>query len=364
MKILQVCSAETLGGGERHVADLTRALIERGHELHLAMRPGSPLRRALADLPVHWHEVSLRNALDVKSARQLAAIITGHRIEVLHAHVARDYTICGLAAKLAQARFFLTRHHFNPIKANPLYAWALSDARRLIAVSESVRKELATAFPSFASRMVVIPNWIDPQKCGQLSREEARAHLGITRRLAVGIIGQLTPLKRQDLFIRAAAYLIKERLRGDVDFLIVGAATQDDEEYARQLRELVNNLEVTDQIRFTGYVADLPAQLAAFDVVAAPSENEAFSLALVEAMAAGRAVVAARVGGMAEIVQDGATGLLIAPGDARALASALSQLLEDDSLRARLGAAARASVRQRFDRERVISQIEQLYREA
>ncbi len=236
MNILQVCSAESLGGGERHVADLTRALIERGHKLHLAVRPQSPLRAALADLPVNWHEVGMRNALDWGSARRLAAIIRDEHIEVMHAHVARDYTICGLAAKLAPTRFFLTRHHFNPVKSNPLYAWALSNAQGLIAVSESVRVNLTTAFPPLASRVVVIPNWIDPQACGRLSREEGRARLGIAQRLAVGVIGQLTPLKRQDLFIRAAAYLLRERAWGNLEFLIVGAAESKDAGYERRLR--------------------------------------------------------------------------------------------------------------------------------
>src|SRR5919201_6780488 len=101
MKILQVCSAdEGLGGGERHVIDLTRGLIERGHELHLAVRPSSPLRRALSGLPLRWHELGLRNALDLASVRRLAGAIRNEQIEVLHAHVARDYSVCGLAAKL------------------------------------------------------------------------------------------------------------------------------------------------------------------------------------------------------------------------------------------------------------------------
>lgn len=279
MKILQVCSAESLGGGERHVADLTCALIERGHELHLAVRPQSPVREALTDLPVTWHEIGLRNALDWVSARRLAAIIRDERIEVLHAHVARDYAVCGLAAKLSPVRFFLTRHHFNPIKSNPLYAWSLSEAQCLIAVSESVQAALSAAFPSLASRVVVIPNWIDPQACGSLSREEARLKLGITERLAVGVIGQLTPLKQQDLFIRAAADLLKEGLWHNLEFLIVGAASSKDADYERRLRALVDELEVADHVRFTGYVADLPALLAAFDVVAVPSENEAFACA-------------------------------------------------------------------------------------
>lgn len=81
-------------------------------------------------------------------------------------------------------------------------------------------------------------------------------------------------------------------------------------------------------------------------------------------MAAGCAVIAARVGGMVEIVESGVTGLLIAPNDVQALASVMARLLEDESLRIRLGTAARRSVRERFDRERIVSRIEQLYREA
>src|SRR5262245_62111680 len=107
IKILQVCSAESLGGGERHVLDLTRAMIERGHRLHLAVRPHSPLRKVLADLPVQWHELGLRNAIDLISARQLAGIIGREKIDVMHAHVARDYTFCGLAARMARPiRYF------------------------------------------------------------------------------------------------------------------------------------------------------------------------------------------------------------------------------------------------------------------
>jgi glycosyltransferase involved in cell wall biosynthesis len=365
MKILQVCSAESLGGGERHVAELTRALSERGHELHLAARPRSPLRAALADAPVNWHEVSLRNALDLASARHLAAIIRAERIEVLHAHLARDYPVCGLAAKLARpVRFFLTRHHFHPIKANPLYAWALSDARRLIAVSESVRAQLAASFPALAARAVVIPNWIDAPSCGRLSREAARARLGITRPLAVGIVGQLTPLKRQALFIKAAARAIKEGRGSDADFLVMGAAGPRDAGYEQRLRELARELGVSEQVRFTGHIADLPAHLAAFDIIAAPSVNEAFSLALAEAMAAGCAVLASRVGGMAEIAEGEVTGLLVAPDDEAAFIAGLLRLLGDERLRLKLGAAAQASVRERFDRGPIMAQIERLYREA
>lgn len=366
MKILQVCSAESLGGGERHVVDLTRALIARGHQLHLAVRPDSPLFAELSDAPVTWYEFGLRNALDVLSAHALAAVICREGIDVLHAHVGRDYTFCGVAARMARhrgqpARFFITRHHFNPIKTNPVYTWTIAEARALIAVSESVRERLAAAFPQLLDRIVLIPNWVDTSASERQDKATARARLGLTRRLAVGIIGRLTPLKRQDLFIKAAAHLIRARHWKDTDFLIVGEPGPGDEAYAEALREMVNDFEIGAQVRFTGYVEDLPAQLVAFDIVTAPSDNEAFSLALVEAMAAGCAVIATRAGGMAEIVQDGSTGLFVEPDNEWALLAAISRLLTDKALREKLGRIARADVVERFDRAGVIERIERLY---
>src|SRR5215471_8671620 len=366
MKILQVCSAESLGGGERHVIDLTRAMIDRGHQLHLAVREGSPLMSALAGYPIQWHELGLRNALDVISAQGIAHAIRKNQIDILHAHLARDYTFCGVAARIVArlgnpVGFFITRHHFNPIKSNPLYAWTIGEARALIAVSESVRESLVASFPGYADRIVTIPNWIDAGGCGSLSRDEARARLGVTKRLAVGVVGQITRLKRQDLFIKAAAHLIKDRYWNDAEFLIVGETGSGDDTYLGQLQEMANKLRVNNQVRFTGYVEDLPAVLGAFDIIAAPSDNEAFSLALVEAMASGCAVVATRVGGMAEIVEDGITGLLVERDNSWALIAALSRLLTDKRLREKMGSVARASVIERFDRRSVIDRIERLY---
>lgn len=364
MKILQVCSAESLGGGERHVIDLTRALIERGHDLHLAVRPGSPLQDELPHASIKWHELSLRNALDVLSARALAAIIRQHGIEVMHAHVARDYTFCGIAARMAKpVRFFITRHHFHPIKSNPVYAWTIGEARALIAVSDSVREQLVDSFPNYADRIAVVPNWIDAQGNGLLSRNAAREAFGLHRRWAIAIVGQLTPLKRQELFITAATKLIKDRHWTDADFLVIGqpGSKSEDVEYANQLCQLVNVLGLEDHIRFTGFVNELPAKLSAFDIVVLPSQNEGFSLALIEAMAAGCAVIASRVGGMAEIVEHEVTGLFLERNDDSALIAALSRLLTDNQLRQKMGGLAQASVIERFDRERVIDRIERLY---
>lgn len=361
MNILQVCSAESLGGGERHVIDLTRGLIERGHRLHLAVRPGSPLRAPLTAYPVTWHQLGLRNALDVISASHLAGIIRENAIDILHAHVARDYLFCGIAARMVgNVRYFLTRHHFNPIKSNPVYSWTIAEARALIAVSETVRSRLTTAFPQFSERIVVIPNWVT-FATPTISRQEARSRLGITQRFAVGIVGQIARLKGQDLFVEAALSLLGEREWTEAEFVIVGAPGPDDDDFADRLQERIDQAGAGRRIRFAGFVDNAAALLPAFDVVAVLSHNEAFSLALVEAMAAGCAVVATRVGGMAEIVEDGLTGLFVEPDDESGLISALSRLLVDRPLRMELGSRASIAVRERFERGRVIDRIEALY---
>ncbi len=367
MKILQISSAKTLGGGEQHVIDLTRALIERGHELHLAVRRNNSLCRVLIDFPIEWHELPLRNALDIFSARQIATIIKENKIDVIHAHVARDYPIAGIATKLSPAKLFLTRHHFNPIKSNPLYRWAIGTTTNLIAVSASVKAELVKAFPALKNRTVIIPNWVDPANIATLSKAEAREALGIKRKFAIGMIGEISPIKNQELFINAAHDLKTERIFTELDFLIIGAASLQNEDYQQRIQSLINNFDLDKstnfklQIKLTGKIADIKTKLAAFDIIVIPSINEGFSLVLIEAMAAGIVVIAANAGAMAEIVQNEKTGLLFEPGNSQTIARAIQRLLENDGLRKKLGMAANEHVKAQFDRNQVIDQIEKLY---
>ncbi len=359
MKILQVCSADTMGGGEHHVIDLTRGLIERGHELHLAVRPHSPLRRELADAPVHWHEVKLRNALDVLSAKRLSKLIVEQHIEVVHAHLARDYPMTGWATKTLPVGFFLTRHHFNPIKSSSLYEAAIRHATNWIAVSDSVRQSLAQAFPTMVERIAVIPNWL--RFTAPLPRAVARKHFGIKRRWAIAVIGQITPLKRQDLFLEAARLLTANNAYERVEFFIIGTTNPEDNGYEQTLRHTARAIGLEDRVHFTGFVPDLPNYLSAFDVVIAPSDNEGFSLAALEAMNAGCAVLASEVGGLAELITHNETGLLFPPGHAQILVMHLQLLLFDSHFRQRLANAAQADVRARFDREHILDRIEAMY---
>lgn len=359
MKILQVCSATEIGGGERHVIDLTRALIERGHELHLVIRPKAKIKTELASLPIIWHELPLRNALDIFSAQKIKRIIIQHNIEIVHAHVARDYTICGLACKRTAAKLFLTRHHFNPIKSNFLYQCAINQTQGFIAVSSAVKAEIQKAFPELNGRIPIIPNWVDANSVASMATEEARNSLGITRKFAVGMIGQITPLKGQKYFIEAA----QEIARDDVEFLIVGEPqTKIDNGYFVFLTGHHQQVIAQGNLRFIGAVPDIATKLAAFDIIVVPSINEGFSLVVIEAMAAGCAVIASNVGGIIDLIENNKTGILVQPERSGQIAQVVLQLLNNPELRQMLGNQARATALEKYSRDPVIDQIENLYK--
>ncbi len=368
MKILQINSARTFGGGERHFADLANALAARGHEVYAALRPSSPLREKLAGLSAsRVFTLPLRNALDVPSAAGLARIIRAHGIEVVHAHLARDYPQAALAARLAKgARLVVTRHVPFPMSAP--HRFALSNVARVIAVSEGVARGLRERRTFPAEKIRVVANGVRMEDYDLalkgFDREAYRAGLPVRARLLVGTVGELSEVKGQEDFVRAAAMVAR---RSDIDaaFLVVGEDNSPGRNLRRRLEWMIADENLAGRVRLLGYVSDLVPLLTALDLYVSPSRAEAFGLATVEAMACGAAVVATATDGTREIVAgDETTGRIVSVGDVDALAAAMTELLRDDEGRRRMAGRGRASVRERFSLERMVEATEEVYREA
>lgn len=363
MKILQICSASELGGGEIHVADLVRALASRGHAVYLVVRPDSPLRAPLAGVIASWHELPLKNSLDIYSSRAIAELIVKHGIDIVHAHVGRDYLVAALACRRApNCKLILTRHHYLPLKKNPVYRWLLGGAAAFIAVSDGVRDSLIDRLALPPARVPVIPNWIDTSRFQPIERDKARAMFQIKANLSVACIGQITPEKGQEEFIRAAGQIC--RMRSDTEFLIAGEEKAESQSFTQRLQFIAETMGIADRVRFLGFVQYVPELLAAVDVVVVPSWDEGFSLVTIEAMAARRPVVASNVGGIKGIVQENVNGLLFPPRDATAMAEKIKFLLADPPLRDRLAGQGQRDVYAKFSRDKVIDQIEALYQDA
>jgi glycosyltransferase involved in cell wall biosynthesis len=356
MRILQLCSAREIGGGERHLADLANALANRGHEVFAALSPASPLREKLSALPPpNIIELPMRNSLNLASAMKLSRYVRENTIQVVHAHVARDYPLAALVTGRANARLVLTRHVLFPL--NPIHRLTLRRTARVIAVSQAVADALRTQAIFPPEIVKVIHNGIDIDRFTS-GRESIHRKAGKRR---VGTIGHLAPIKGHDDFIRAAAIVCSKR--DDVEFIIAGEDKSRTGENRRSLEGLIGKLGLKQRIHLFGWIDDIATLLPSFDLFVSPSRAEPFGLSIVEAMAAGVPVIATASQGAREILEPNQTGRLIPIGDVEAMAKEITELLEDGSERDRLARNAQIAARERFSLERMVDETEKLYAE-
>ena len=368
LRILQICSARDFGGGERHVVDLCRALSQRGHEVHLAHRPGAAIVAHVADVPaVRLHALALRGAVDVLSAHKLARLAHEKGANIVHAHLARDYTLAKLAAHWTpKARLVLTRHVMFPLKA--LHRLTLGRADAVLAVSAAVQRQLLAQNLAAPNKISVIHNGLDTAHFAPQDRATARAvwraRLGWdanddnAARLWVGFLGTLGLLKGARDLLDAAA-LVAQKCP-DVAFLIAGPGRESER---TTLLQVIESQGLANQIKLIGPVAETASFYAALDIFVSASHSEAFGLTLTEAMACGIPVIATSTDGAREIVRHGVTGRLVPIAQPEYLASSLLELLNDADTRQIYARQARADALNRFSLTQMVDRTENLYQQ-
>ena len=358
MRILQICSARELGGGEKHLADLANAFANRGHDVYAVVVPRSPLHGALSALPKeNIFELPMRNSLNLISVFKLARFLRDRRIEIIHAHVARDYPLAALAASRADGtQLVLTRHVlFQLHKSHRL---TLRNVARVIAVSRAVSDRLRAQRIFDRSKITVIYNGVDIDRFAR--GREGIADKGPVARFRVGMIGHIAPIKGQKEFLRAAAIVC--RRRDDVDFVIVGEDKSYKGENRQRIDKLIAELNLDQRVSLAGWTDDVAQVLGTFDLFVSPARSEPFGLSIVESMAAGIPVLATMSEGACEIIEPDQTGRLIPLRDVNALANAIAELLSDPSERQRLSSNAQRAARERFSLQRMVDETEDCYR--
>ncbi|MBA2526945.1 MAG: glycosyltransferase, partial [Pyrinomonadaceae bacterium] len=210
MRILHISSAQAFGGGERYLVDLANALVTRGHDVFAVVRPDSPLIAELTRLPVqNLVLLPLRNALDAKSAGRLASFVGKQKIQLIHAHMARDYPLASYAGRRnPDAQLIVTRHVLFPL--NRLHRVTLSRVARVVAVSEAVGRQLCMQKIVPPERVTVVHNGIDIDRfeavMGDFDRERFCRRWDVPEKSTlVGSVGSLNPLKGHEDFLQAAA---------------------------------------------------------------------------------------------------------------------------------------------------------------
>jgi glycosyltransferase involved in cell wall biosynthesis len=334
MRVLHVDPERGWGGGEVQVLALARALRDREHEVRLAAHPAGALWAAARAADLVTVPLPIRNHFDLRAGGRLRALAQG--ADVVHFHTARAHALAPCLAGTGVRRVVNRRMDYVP-RGGPyarlLYNHAV-DA--VIAISHGVRAALLEAGVR-PERIRVVPSAVDLARVTappEARTEQRRAWAVREDALLVVAIGALERRKGHDLLIEALARLGD---RPPVRGVLVGEGSQRAALAALAARRGVS-------IGMPGFAAAVGPALAAADVVVLASRAEGLGVAALEAMAAGRPVVATRVGGLAEVVENGRTGLLVPPEDPRALAEALASLRDDAARRQRLGAAAREHV--------------------
>ena len=380
IKILRVIARLNVGGPALHVAYLSEGLASRGYETTLVagdVARGEASMAFVAEgrgvsvvrLPGLSREISPVH--DVTAAIRLAGLMRTQRPDILHTHTAKAGAVGRLAAALAgRARPRVVLHtfhghvlsgYFNAPGTAVFRGVETALARQsdaLVAVSPQVRDDLVRIGIAPSSRFTVVRLGIDlqPRVRNGRPREETLRELGISPgAFVVAWFGRMTAVKRTDDLVDVLRRLYELGL--DAVLLLVGDGAD-----RERLEQRAHDLGVARRCFFLGYQDDVALWYAAADAVILTSANEGTPVTIIEALAAGRPVVATDVGGVQDVVRDGVDGFLVPVGDTASMAERLARIARDPALGRRLAETGRARILQRYAVERLVGDVDRLYR--
>ena len=367
IRILYCIDNMQLGGTELNAIRTVERLDRRRFSVEVVcVRATGPLMERYAAAGIQVHSFPMASLWGVSAFRQgvrLIRLLREQKIEVVHSHDAYTSVYATLWARLAGVRGVIAsrRSWHSPhlrgqmLRANRL---AYRFAHAVIGNSPSVARLVETEGGVPSSRVVTIPNFLDPQAFDPIpaaDRARLLAELGVpSEAFVVGIVARLAAVKDHGTLFQAIASL-RDTIP-NLHLVVVGDGPE-----RERLEALATTLEIAPIVHFAGQRAQAPNLHGLFDVSVLCSTSEAFPNSILEAMAASRAVVATDVGGNPDAVREGRTGLLVPASDPARLAFALSRLYAEPGLREKLGAAARASAASGYSADSVLPQLEQLY---
>jgi glycosyltransferase involved in cell wall biosynthesis len=339
--------------------------MRRGHDVVFGCRAGTeaavvaPARREGVERVITFGFAGgLHPRADAADVHALRAWLA--QSDVVHVHRGKEHWLAAVANRLSPTPrpVVRTRHIVNPVRAHAGNRWLYRHATALVVtVSEAIRRQLLASGLGSADRVVTLPGGADavgyhPTACDP----ELRRRLGgVPGEPLVGMFGGLRVMKGHDVVLEAAARLMARGVRAR--FVFVGRGGREE-----RIRSAIRAAGLGERVTLAGFVDDLAAAMAAIDVALyAPLESDGMSRVVFEYLAAGRPVIAARVGVVPEILTDGEHAVLVPAGDAGELAAALTALLGDPVRACRLADAGRALLLERYSGARVAEALEARY---
>ena len=357
-----------LGGGAERVAMeiATRLDQSRFESVFCASRYWDGLEnervqeaeRRMQGAGVRYFGLGRRTSTDIYRWLGLRRLLRRERVDVIHAHMFGSNAWGTVIGRLARVPVIVAHEHTWSFEGRPVRRFVDREvigrgSTVFIAVSRDDQRKMIEIEGVNPKKILHVPNGIaaPPPPSGA----DVRLELGIPAGARViGTVSVLRPQKALDVFVRASARLLRER--SDLYVLLAG-----DGPLRGELTELVRSLGVQDRLLMLGYRSDASDVVAALEVAISSSAYEGSPLAVMEYMESARPIVATRVGGVPDLIEDGVNGLLVDPGDEAALAAAIGRMLADPEAARRMGEAARERRRREFTVDLMVRRFEALY---
>lgn len=359
MKVALFTDSDVFAGTERHMYDLAIALREQGVGVKVACPTPSPLAEKASAHGIDVIDIPKKGFVDFSAAGRLKSLLRSGEIDVVHAHNGRTALSAAMAVRRSgKGRCVATQHFLEPGHTahrgakKMLFAmahhWVNKRTSHLIAISDAVRTEMLARQEAPAAKITMIPNGIaDPDQCKLRSVQDVRQELGIGTQTPLIVCAARLEREKDIPSLVSAVAQLKHRNPSSL-CVVAGEGSQQE-----MLQHQIESLDVARSMRLLGFRNDVLSLVRAADAFVLPSLAEPFGLAILEAMALGKPVVATRAGGPVEIVVDGQTGYLVMPSQPIKLADAIARLLDHPDAARQMGHQGRARFEERFTAARM-----------
>lgn len=369
-RVVHVITSIARGGAENHLVDLIEGQVAAGWSVKVAFLKSFGDRywkSHFESLGVETCDLRLTRYGQWGPVSRLRAFIDGAAPDLVHAHMppAEIYTRLALLGRTVP--LIISKHNDKPFLRNMsgglLERWCAGRARAVIGISDAVTRYFTNRWPTaLANRLVTVHYGLDPAPYEAVTAQQItalRGEWGVgPDDILVGTVARLNVQKALDVMLRGFALAVAANPGARLKLVLVGQG-----ELEADLRRLTTELDLDDRVVFAGFRTDVPVVMRSFDIFALTSNFEGFGLVLLEAMSAGRPILATGVSAIPEVVADGVTGILIPRQDDQAFADTLTRMLDPD-LRARLGGGGVARVRDQFRLSVMVQRTLALYDEA
>lgn len=350
LKILQVITPSKLAGAEIFVSLLSRKLAEQGHRVTVACKPIRAVVKRMESDGIRVRPMRIGGKVNPLAPILLARLIREEQPDILNTHLTSASLTGSIAGRLCRVPVVATMHGLGSATCYRL-------ADHIISVSDAVKKHLVSQGIR-GERITTIYPGIDLEAFSPSGKGEAvRAEFGIDDdAVVIGVIAHLTYKKGHHVFLSAAEEVA--RRAPNAVFVVAGTGPRH-----RELRAMSETLGLAGRVIFTGFRSDIREVIEAMDVVVLPSiAGEGLPASLIQAMALSKPTIGSRLSGIPEVIEDGASGLLVTPGDTAELADAIVALARDERLRREMGTHARERAESHFDITTTVESTTALYR--